>query len=193
MFGIIPLFNADSERNLPTLFNFALLMFSGIMLTRICLRVSGSRIGVILPWAVLAGGFYFMSLDEVFCFHERMNDPVRKILGGNLPSVFHFPFVIPAMVLVALLAVFFWSFLGSLPVHIRRIFQCSAVVYLSGVIGVEMIEGYVYEAMNGKNNLIYAMLANVEEALEMFGLIIFINGLMNYESELSRAVSRDGG
>ena len=55
----------------------------------------------------------------------------------------------------------------------------SAVIFISGALGFELIGGFWYE-LRGDENIIYAILTTCEESLEMFGVQVFIYALMFY-------------
>jgi hypothetical protein len=48
-----------------------------------------------------------------------------------------------------------------------------------GVIGLEVIGGLFVTSV-GQDNFSYAMITNLEEVLEMIGILVFIYGLMEY-------------
>jgi hypothetical protein len=50
---------------------------------------------------------------------------------------------------------------------------------VGGALGMEMVCGYYADAV-GQRNLIYGLLASVEEILEMVGVIVFIYALLSY-------------
>jgi len=69
----------------------------------------------------------------------------------------------------------------------RRTFFVAATIYIGGCIGFELIGGH-YAELHGRENLIYSMIATVEESLEMGGIIVFIWGLLTYISENHKEV-----
>jgi hypothetical protein len=56
----------------------------------------------------------------------------------------------------------------------------SAFVYLSEAIGMEMVGGWYFDRHNGQKDIIYGIITNFEESLEMIGLVIFLYALLNY-------------
>jgi hypothetical protein len=58
-------------------------------------------------------------------------------------------------------------------------FIISAVLYIGGSIGIELIGGK-YAEIYGFEDFSYTMIATLEESLEMAGLIVFIWGLLGY-------------
>ncbi len=55
----------------------------------------------------------------------------------------------------------------------------AAILYIGGAIGFEMIQGR-YSELHGEDNLMYNMIAAVEESLEFAGVIVFIYALLKY-------------
>jgi hypothetical protein len=116
---------------------------AGLLAARIVLRVSGNRIAAVLtpaamlltPWAVHEHGALTPELialpvmlgAALACIEER-HAPVAGMLCGALPLV-KLPFVIPAIVLVALSADF------------RRTARWAAVTLLAGLAGTTALAG----------------------------------------------------
>ena len=82
------------------------------------------------------------------------------------------------MILVAVLFVVYLPFLYHLPRIFAVLFLLSGAIYVSGAIGLEMISGK-YIDDHGRD-LIYRLIATVEEAFEMFGAWLFIYSLVKY-------------
>lgn len=123
-----------------------------------------------------------MTIDEAFSYHERLLGPFRNLLGDALPSAFYYAWVVPAIVLVLLLALFFARFLMRLPAKTRHAFLLAGALYIGGSIGFEMIGGH-YVASGGPEDLTYYLVTSAEEALEMAGAIVFIWALLTYIAE----------
>ncbi len=61
----------------------------------------------------------------------------------------------------------------------------SAFIFLSGAVGMEMLAG-PYVAQHGVETLTYRLMTNLEEALEGFGIAVFIWSILNLRQELHR-------
>lgn len=187
--GLVPLFNVDGECNIPTYFSSILLLISALLLfiiTSIEIKLKTSHA---LYWGILSCGFLLMAIDEALFLHERLINPMRHILGyGNYGEgasnlgVFNFAWVIPAIVLILILAFYFRRFFLRLPKKSRLTFLIAALLYIGGAIGFELIGGYYCE-LHGETNLTYSMITTVEESLEMTGSIVFIYGLLLHIAE----------
>lgn len=177
--GLVPLFYMDNERNVPTYFSVLLMLFAALLLAVITILNRKQRIPHVSKWAILSFGFLVMAYDEAFFVHERLIPLVRTLLGDGNLGVFFFAWVIPGIILVLVLGLFFLRFLLDLPARTRMQFLIAAAFYIGGAIGGELFSGY-YTDVYGAGNLTYSMIVALEESLELVGLIGFIWALLNY-------------
>ncbi len=177
--GLLPLFNLDQENNFPSYFSMFLGLSASALLTLITILEKKRAAAYISHWATLALGFLYISIDEIISLHESLSAPTSQIFGNDLPSIFHWAWVIPAMALVIFLALYFFKFLLHLSTNTRQIFLLSGAIYLSGTLGLEMLGGH-YAKLYSELDLRYLTCVVVEESLEMTGMIIFIFGLLQY-------------
>ena len=176
---LVKLFYVELELNIPAFFSMLLLLAASLLLAVIAVlskRQTNSRAA---QWAILSAGFLLMAFDEIVAVHERLIEPMREILGADSLGIFYFAWVVPAVGLVLLLALYFLRFLRSLPPKTRFFFLLAAALYLGAAIGFELIEGWHVER-HGKDNPIYIVLTTLEESLEMAGVIVFIRALLGY-------------
>ncbi len=172
-------FYVDGERNIPTAFSVLLLLMASVLLAVIARLERRSARPFVGHWAVLSSGFALMAVDEGWSFHEKLNGPVRALLGNSELGTFYYAWVLPAIVLVALLTLFFLRFLLQLPVRTRIAFLLAAFFYVGGAVGIELLEGR-FDEVHGDRNLVSGLLATVQEAGEMVGVIVFIWALLRY-------------
>lgn len=173
------LFDLSEEQSIPTFYSSFLLLFAACLLTIIATRESKQRAAYASHWAVLAFGFLVMAIDESVSLHERLAEPARHLLYRDHFGFFYFTWVIPGILLVLILALYFWIFLRQLPPKPKFTFLIAGAIYITGCIGFEMIGGK-YAEIHGLHNLTFNMLSIVEESLEMTGVITFIWGLLEY-------------
>ncbi len=179
VFGLVRLFYVDREQNIPTSYSTFLLLFASFLLAVITV-LERKRSAVRLSyWATLSIGFLYLAADEAASIHEMLVRPVRNLLGGGNLGIFHFAWVLPGIILVLLLALFYARFLRQLSTKPRLTFMLAGTLYVGGAIGVEMIGGW-YTGLHGRENLTYSLIATVEESLEMIGTIVFIWALLEY-------------
>ena len=185
--GIVPLLSLSYEQNVPTWYSAALLLTCALLLAVIA---AGARALERAPapapapapareelhvahWWGLAAGFTYISLDEVVSFHEAASGLL------TLSGVLYFSWVVPATALLLLLGLAYWKFLAHLPLPVRRRFLLCGGIYVAGAVGMELPLGYWTER-EGNNNLGYALIDHVEEALEMLGVNLFLLALVDY-------------
>jgi len=175
--GLIPLFNFDEEKNIPTLFSTVLMLSCSLLLFMIAAlqgRDGKSR----RRWLGLALIFLFLSLDEFAGLHERLTEPVRDAL--NTSGLLFFAWVIPYALIVALMAVCYTPFLLKLPKYPRHLMFLAGILYVSGAAGMELISGWYFEQNGQTIDLIYDFMVTCEEGLEMVGLTTFQYALCMY-------------
>ena len=183
MFGFIPKFHLDEESNIPTCFSSLLLLISGVLLFFIASLKRQSKDGHAAQWMVLSVIFFYLSVDESASIHELFILPLRETLGTS--GIFYFAWIIPAGVIVVILALFYLKFLFRLPRMIRYLFLTAGVLYVGGALFGEAVGGY-YTDSYGQENIIYAMITTIEESMEMVGLLVFLYALLSYvESTLA--------
>jgi hypothetical protein len=179
--------DVEREWSVPTAFSTLLLLFASLLLgliTAVRRRQTGSPEW---HWAILSIGFFAMAADEALSFHEMLIQPGRRLLGGGDLGFLYFPWVVPGIALVLVLALFFWRFVLELPPRTRGAFLLAAAVYLGGAIGVEIVGARIVES-HGPQSAGYVLLTTVEEGLEMAGILLFIRALLNYLAENYREV-----
>ncbi len=181
--GFIPLFYVGNERNIPTAFSVLLLQIAAILLLVITMLKWKKPNSLYLSWAFLCVGFYYLSIDEGWQIHELTlghKHTANGMLWGYQFSGFLYRYwIIPYILALPFLLFIFWKLLMSLEKRTRRLFILSAVIYLSGVIGMESIGGYI-KSIHGIDNWWYYLEVAVEEGLEMAGIIVFIYALSDY-------------
>jgi hypothetical protein len=175
VFGLIDFFNLNNENNLPTFFSALVLLLCSLLLFVIASsrKSSGQPAGY---WLGLALIFLFLSIDEDASIHEVLIVPVRTMLEVSGP--FYYAWVIPYGLVVLAIGVAYIPFLFRLPRNIRRLIVIAGSVFVSGALGVELIEGWYYAAHDETEDLVYELLVTLEESLEMLGTIVFCYALL---------------
>lgn len=176
-FGFIRLFDLNEEMNAPTWFSSVLLLVCAAMLALITFtkRAIGDR--WVRYWFTLSLIFVFMSMDETATIHERTMRPLHSVL--ELSPLFTNAWVLIAWPLLIVFLLLYLRFLLNLPRRTALLFCLSGLIYVTGVTGVELISG-VMKFHHGTDDLRFALVAFVEESLEMLGLLTFIYSLADY-------------
>ena len=187
VYGLIELFYLGNEHNIPTFFSALILLLAAILIGIIGVlkrKVSGIYR---LHWMSLAYLFLFLATDEASGIHEMLQRPTVELIGSHPTGIFFFPWVIPGIALVVVLAFIYLRFWLHLPSYTRLLVFVAGSLYIAGAIGVEMTGGY-YAELHGMKNFTYSMIVTIEESLEMAGIILFIFALLDYiENNFSNA------
>jgi hypothetical protein len=181
VYGLVQLFNVNLENNVPTFFSAFMLISSAVLAVIIGYACKQNRKNDSRYWFVLAAGFLFLGYDEVFQMHEQLGPPMRALLGGGELGFFYFGWVVPGMIIVCVLALFFMKFLLRLPTHTRGWLLFSGCLYFGGCLGMEMVSGKYFELYR-QDNLMYNILTTIEEGLEMAGAATLIYTLLKHIS-----------
>jgi hypothetical protein len=167
---LVAFLSLSYERNLPTWYASGLLLACAFLLTAIARAATLARAPGRHHWWALAVAFAYISLDESVGLHENLGDLLS--LGG----VLFFTWVVPAAVVVVLGGLAFLPFLARLPSRRRWQFILSGVLYVGGALAMELPLGWWTER-HGNDNLVYALIDHVEEALELVGASLFLAAL----------------
>lgn len=178
-------FNLDKENNMPTFYATALLLISSLLLFII------SRIKMLKNdlyrkhWSFLSVLFLLLALDEASSLHERLVYPLRRMF--NLSGIFYFSWVIVGIIAILILTVTYIKFIIDLPRKAKVQFIIAAVLFVGGALGVELIAG-AYASSYTKDNLTFDIISAFEEILEMSGIAVFINALLQYLSTHDKGI-----
>ncbi|MGK7911821.1 MAG: hypothetical protein AB4050_10135 [Synechococcus sp.] len=171
-------FNIDEEYNFPTFFSVILLLICAFLLKRIAVMENNRQEAFVKHWKILHYIFIFLALDEAFQIHGIFM--LFPQVAKQLPGIFHFPWVIPYGIALAILGFYFSRFILNLPTRIKSLILLSAFFYVGGALGIEMIGGSWIRIAGSQKNLVYALIVSLEEMMEITGLLIFIYSLMFY-------------
>ena len=179
VFGLIPLFDFNNERNIPTLYSFFLLIFSSVLLSIITYK--NRAIGrEYMAWAGLAVTFLFLSIDEIYSIHEEFTVPIRETLG--ISGLFFYAWIIPYAISLVFFVVIYSRFLIKLPIKFAILFVTAGSIFVLGAIGFELLGG-LQHSVHGDDNITYCILYTFEELFEMLGISLFVFALTTYLKE----------
>jgi hypothetical protein len=91
----------------------------------------------------------------------------------------YFAWVIPGILVVALLSIAYLRFLGHLPLLTRLRLILSGSIYVAGALGMELVGGYVAD-YHPNQSVMRGALSTIEEFLEMSGIVLLIYTLLIY-------------
>ena len=176
LLGFVQLTDVNGERNIPAWFSSSLLMLSAALLAVITAVKKSSADRYTSYWLGLSLIFLYLSMDEAISLHERTIKPLRT--GLQATGFLYSTWVLLGAAFVSIFLLIYLKFIGHLPRRTRLLFVLAGVMYVGGAVGIELIHGYYLESY-GKD-MIYALIATVEELLEMVGVVVFIYALFSY-------------
>lgn len=179
--GLAPVFDLNGEANIPAFFS-ALLLVSATTLLALVARVERRREARFSRhWQILTVIFAYLAIDEAAQLHEKVALNVADLVGdGGYPAFY--AWVLPFAIFVAILGVAYLPFLRTLAPRFRRIFIIAGLVYVGSALGLEVVDAG-YTSLFGFDNLTHRLLYSAEEVGEMWGVILFIYGLLAYLRE----------
>ncbi len=165
-------FSLSYETNVPTWYKSFLLLGCAASLAFIA-AVERARAGRWRrEWTLLSVIFLVMSVDEVACLHELFNG------YGKFTGALFYAWVIPATVVVLILAARFLPFVLAMPRPLRGRTIVAGAIYVGGALGVEPILG-IWATGHGEMNLVYHMVNGVEETMQILGSSLFLVALVD--------------
>ena len=165
--------NMDREMNLPTLFSALLMLSSALLLRRLSKAPAREAVA---EWTLLSRIFVFLALDESLQIHEILILPgLRHQVHPALASTWVIPYGLIALGLLWRLR----HFLRDLPATTSRRFLRSGGVYVLGTLGMEMVGSFAVRSGSIRlHSIWYGAITGIEESLEILGLILFLQALM---------------
>ena len=133
-------------------------------------------------FGLLAALFVLLALDEAIMIHELADATLQTWLqtGGFL----YFAWVLPGAAFALFCAFAFGHFVLKMPPVVRNKIFISGIVFVGGAIGVELLEGPLYESGNS-SSVLFTVFQCIEEGLEMLGIVLCIDALIHF-MELKR-------
>lgn len=154
------------ESNPSTWFTSALLALAGTL----ALVVGHARTDA-SDWRLVAAVLWLLSLDEVAMFHERFGH-----LPGA-PGIGTRPWAGLGVALAVVIAIRLARWVLALEPHLRAAMVVGGGLFLSGAVGLEVLSGE-RRADHGFD-LVFWLLASIEENLEMLGPLVVVAALLS--------------
>lgn len=173
--GLRVLFNLGAEGNIPSKFSALQLLLNSGLLLLLFVEARDSRRNGSWHWLALAAIFLFLAVDEYYSVHERLVEPVKRLLGPE--NVLEYAWVLPYSGLLLVFAAAFQGFWKGLPSSPRREVAVAALIYVGGAVGMEIF-GSLVAARLGETSTLYALEVVLEESMEMAGCALFTVALL---------------
>lgn len=177
-YGLVQLFDVRVEQNLPTAYSTLLLLVASAVLFLIAQTYRSNGDAVYRKWGILALLFLFLAIDEAAVLHERWSFVIWHF--KDTTGVLHDAWVIVYSVLLIGFAAYFLPFVRALPSPTRIRFIIAGVVFVGAALGMELVQGF-YESNYGSwKDARYAILAGIEEIMEMGAIAYFIDAALRH-------------
>jgi hypothetical protein len=179
------LFDLWDEVSIPSWFSASLLLICSAVLAVIGLAKWRLRDRFRVHWCALALIFLALSADDAADIHGHASYKLDEVLdvGGFLA----YAWVIPAAILVVAVGLFYVRFVLHLPPPTRARYIVAGVLFLSGALGLEMVQAW-YDTQHGVENMPYRIMVAIEEGLEMSGTILFLSASLRYLAGISDGI-----
>ncbi|MCE9647737.1 MAG: hypothetical protein K8S20_17215 [Chloroflexi bacterium] len=173
-------FYTDTEASVPTFFNTLLLFLPGLLFAVIGAWKSSINDKFKYQWMGLSLIFLYLSMDEAAVLHEKLIPPMRSLFNfEGYGGLFYFAWIIPGIAVILLFAIAYLRFFLHLENRYKLLFFFSLAIYVSGIIGGEMLSGHFAETI-GLKNFTYAAYTSAEESLEWTGCSLTLYSLLLY-------------
>jgi hypothetical protein len=179
LYGLVPFFELQNEQGAGDFYSSTLMLLAAGLLAVIAVLKRASNGPYTARWLVLSVGFLYLAIDEASDLHALFSRPTAELLGSWAPGVFQWSWVIPGILCVMLVGLFFVGFLKHLPVHSRTLFLVTGGLFVGGAIGIEMIGGTV-AAQYGQDTLTFGLIWALKESLEMLAMSVFVYAVLDY-------------
>ncbi len=192
--GFLNLFDLKREESIGTWYSSSLLLLCSAISAMVSVSKKSEGERYINHWRVLSAVFLYLSVDEASTLHEKMGPFGRQMLRAlDLQiSGFNRAWVIPAAVLLFVFVLAYLRFFFNLPAKQRLLFVISAIFYLGGAIGLEVLHGFLTSS-GGRQDGAEILLPVGEESLEMLGLTVFVYALLSYLGSFRETTFRVDG
>jgi len=189
---ILRMFDTDGEATIPAFFSAIMLLGAGGLLWA-CARIY-KRDGRphVMSWRILALIFAALAVDEFASFHERVH---WLLMPGFRPTGFLIEgWVVPYAVLLVVLVVMLARWFLALPRRTQVLGAASAILFVGGAIGWEMVASQVWAELGRANydqavaQPRYMYLASIEELWEMTGAALWVYTLVDLIARQRRSV-----
>lgn len=194
-------FDATGERSVPTAWSVGLLLgIAGLaaLTARLHLRRRLDHVGA---WSLFSALFLLFAADDYLSVHEQVAVPLRRMIGSTAPGLFHYAWVIPALLVGVVAIVSFRRFAALLPVSIKRQFIVAGVLLLGSAIGLEMVLGMFNPTKQAgagvtDRDVLFLLVANVRQGLKLVSesllLVVVLEYLFTLTDRVAIALTRLG-
>lgn len=173
-------FDFDEKNNLPHAFKSVLLAVcaGAVFLNARAQSQSGGAFRK--RWWALGWIFLALAVDEEVQLHQKtvslMIAQFRGVDIDRTPDAKIF-WIVPYLIFAAGFGVAYLGFWWKLPPRVRTLFAVAGVVYVGGAAFMEEI-AHKYVKLHPDPDVVYLLLTNVSEWMQMVGSILFLRALL---------------
>ncbi len=196
--GLVPMFTVGKEESIATWYSSAALLFCFALLVAIAVAKKIANDRYFLHWAGLSVVFLYLSADESSSIHEQLGGGIGRYVlratGISQEGFLGRAWVVFGIGMVLIVTLVFLRFFIALPSETRRLFFVAGLLFVTGAIGLEMVAAFYLDLYGGGDNMtlvqdtVRTQVPNVEEFLEMLGVIVFLYALMSYINAQAKEV-----
>ena len=165
-------FDVGREINVPTWFSAGVWIMIGVLAGYFARHATRFR----FSWGFFSFLALFLSLDETLELHERL-DGIGNELARYVPVQLGFTWVIPGVLIAALVCALLLRLVLSLPRAVKLGLFASGIVFVAGSVGAESLSGLAF--LNEGAAPSFFVLTVIEETLEMTGLALCLASLLH--------------
>lgn len=178
--GLLRQLDLNAEGNATSWFGSLLLLVAAVVAHVIAASTRADDPGQARRWTALSVLLAVMSLDESAQLHDLATGPLRRALDTDL-GLFHFAWVLPGSLLLALALCYLAPLSRSLERDERLRLLRAAAVYVTGAVVLEMLGGLVVDVDVDERGYTWPYLTalTVEESLELIGAALLIGALLH--------------
>ena len=180
------LFDVNKEVNLPTWFSAGLWLCSGLVAGLLARWSLSHR----RSWWSFATACLLFSVDEATLLHERLG-AAGTVVAEELGLEMRYAWVLPGVVIAAVVALLFLRFVLALPGKVRLGIICAGAVFVAGALGGELITDVASRMTPLPDYRVapmYVAFNAAEEFLEMTAVALCLASLLSLFSR-----RKDGG
>lgn len=163
-------FDVGREINVPAWFSAGLWIIAGTLAGYFARRAGKHR----MSWLLFSAVCILFSLDETLELHERL-DVIGNEISKYLPFELGFTWVIPGVVIAALIVGLLLRLVLSLPRIPRFWLIAAGMIFVGGAMGVETLSGLFIRGDGLPWQ--FFLLTLIEETMEMTGVALCIAAL----------------
>jgi hypothetical protein len=187
---LIPAVDLNGEANIPAWYSTLLWIIAAHYSFQLGILDSAGRKKQFILLSVL---FLFLSLDEAASLHEKTEKIFIILNGSELSGLLSFEWVLFGIAFLIVSGLVFLPLLLSLGWLELTIISIAALTFLTGALGLEMVQAAALDGTLSVPGWISRRLSLAEEFLEMLGVVILIDGLLVLLQSTSRNTGRRRG